>query len=97
MKKDVAYYRLTAVIRYIFFGCRASGEKKAIKTTPILVRSNMNFQNKTRILVSVAMLSAVAYLLAFIEIQVPLSPSFAKIGYFRLTGANCSVCLWPII
>lgn len=35
-------------------------------------------QNKTRIMVSVAMLSAISYLLAFIEISVPLSPSFAK-------------------
>ena len=38
----------------------------------------MKSRNKTHKLVSVAMLSAVAYLLAFIEIQVPLSPSFAK-------------------
>ncbi len=32
----------------------------------------------TRMLVSIAMLSAISYVLAFVEIQVPLSPSFAK-------------------
>ena len=56
----------------------------------------MKSQNKTRILVSVAMLSAVAYLLAFIEIQVPLSPTFAKMDISDLPALIAAFAFGPV-
>lgn len=56
----------------------------------------MNSQNKTRILVSVAMLSAVAYLLAFIEIQVPLSPTFARMDVSDLPALIAAFAFGPL-
>lgn len=56
----------------------------------------MKSQNKTRILVSVAMLSAVAYLLAFIEIQVPLSPTFAKMDISDLPALIAAFAFGPL-
>lgn len=56
----------------------------------------MKSQNKTRIMVSVAMLSAVSYLLAFIEISVPLSPSFAKMDVSDLPALIAAFAFGPI-
>ncbi len=56
----------------------------------------MKFKNKTRVLVSVAMLSAVAYLLAFIEIQVPLSPTFAKMDISDLPALIAAFAFGPL-
>lgn len=56
----------------------------------------MKSQNKTRTLVSVAMLSAVAYLLAFIEIQVPLSPTFAKMDISDLPALIAAFAFGPL-
>lgn len=56
----------------------------------------MKSQNKTRIMVSVAMLSAISYLLAFIEISVPLSPSFAKMDVSDLPALIAAFAFGPI-
>ena len=56
----------------------------------------MKSQNKTRTLVSAAMLSAVAYLLAFIEIQVPLSPTFAKMDISDLPALIAAFAFGPL-
>lgn len=56
----------------------------------------MKSQNKTCTLVSVAMLSTVAYLLAFIEIQVPLSPSFAKMDISDLPALIAAFAFGPL-
>lgn len=56
----------------------------------------MKSQNKTRTLVSAAMLSAVAYLLAFIEIQVPLSPTFAKMDISDLPALIAAFAFGPV-
>ena len=49
-------------------------------------RSSAENQNigKIRILTASAMLSAIAYLLQFIEFQLPLSPSFAKFDFSEI-------------
>lgn len=56
----------------------------------------MKSQGKTRILVSVAMLSAVAYILAFIEIGVPLSPSFARMDISDLPALIAAFAFGPM-
>lgn len=56
----------------------------------------MKTQSNTRTIVSVAMLSAVAYLLAFIEIQLPLSPSFAKVDISDLPALVAAFAFGPM-
>lgn len=56
----------------------------------------MRTQRNTRTIVSVAMLSAVAYLLAFIEIQLPLSPSFAKMDVSDLPALVAAFSFGPM-
>lgn len=56
----------------------------------------MKSRNNTRKLVSVAMLSAIAYLLAFIEIQIPLSPSFAKMDLSDLPALIATFAFGPL-
>lgn len=50
----------------------------------------------TRILVSVAMLSAISYILAFIEIQLPLSPSFAKLDLSDFPALIAAFAINPL-
>ena len=56
----------------------------------------MKSHNKTQILVPMAMLSAVSYLLAFIEIQVPLSPDFAKMDVSDLPALIAAFAFGPL-
>lgn len=56
------------------------------------VKSRFN----TRILVSVAMLSAISYVLAFIEIQLPLSPSFAKMDLSDFPALIAAFAISPL-
>lgn len=56
----------------------------------------MKKKTSTRLLVSTAMLSAVAYLLAFIEIQMPLSPSFAKVDISDLPALVAAFAFGPL-
>lgn len=56
----------------------------------------MKSRNNTRKLVSVAMLSSIAYLLAFIEIQIPLSPSFAKMDISDLPALIAAFAFGPL-
>lgn len=56
----------------------------------------MKIQNNIHTLVSTAMLSAVAYLLAFIEIQLPLSPSFAKMDLSDLPALIAAFAFGPL-
>lgn len=51
--------------------------------------------NKTKLLVVISMLSAISFLLAFIEIQVPLSPSFAKMDISDLPALICAFAFNP--
>ncbi len=50
----------------------------------------------TRTLISIAMLSTISYLLAFIEISIPLSPSFAKMDISDLPALIASFAFSPI-
>ena len=56
----------------------------------------MKSKNKTRLLVTVAMLSAIAYLLAFIKIGVPLSPSFARMDISDLPALIAAFAFGPL-
>lgn len=49
-----------------------------------------------RTLTSVAMLSAISYMLAFIEIQAPLSPSFAKMDISDLPALIAAFAFSPL-
>ena len=63
---------------------RAGLSKSNFISHGVIMNNNVNLtastkiRLSTRMLVSIAMLSAISYVLAFVEIQVPLSPSFAK-------------------
>lgn len=50
----------------------------------------------TRILVSIAMLAAISYVLAFIEIQVPLSPTFAKMDLSDFPALIAAFAISPL-
>lgn len=50
----------------------------------------------TRILTGIAMLSAVAYVLQFIEFQLPLSPSFAKFDFSEIPALLGGFAYGPI-
>lgn len=54
-----------------------------------------NLKN-TRTLVSIAMLSTISYLLAFLEINLPLSPSFAKMDISDLPALIASFAFSPV-
>lgn len=54
----------------------------------------MRFNTKT--LVSVAMLSAISYVLAFVEISVPLSPSFAKMDLSDFPALIAAFAISPL-
>lgn len=56
----------------------------------------MNSKNKTRVLVSVAMLSAISYVLVFIELPMPLSPSFAKMDISDLLALIAAFAFSPV-
>lgn len=58
--------------------------------------TNTKVRFNTRILVSIAMLSAISYVLAFIEIQVPLSPTFAKIDLSDFPALIAAFSLSPL-
>lgn len=58
--------------------------KKVIVNRPSQLSTRKRFVGKTRMLTGAAMLSAVAYLLQFIEFQLPLSPSFAKFDFSEI-------------
>lgn len=58
--------------------------------------ANTRERFRTRILVSIAMLSAISYLLAFIEIQIPLSPSFAKMDLSDFPALIAAFAIGPL-
>lgn len=51
---------------------------------------------KVRILTGAAMLSAIAYLLQFIELQLPLSPNFAKFDFSELPALIGGFAYGPV-
>lgn len=56
-------------------------DKQVIASKPSQFSAKKQVGAKTRVLTGAAMLSAVAYLLQFIEFRLPLSPSFAKFDF----------------
>lgn len=68
-------------------------ETTAIQTNPCEKKSTAG---KTRILTGVAMLSAVAYLMQFMEFQQPFSPAFAKIDFSELPALIGAFAYGPV-
>lgn len=56
----------------------------------------MKKKSSIKVLAPIAMLAAVAYLLAFIEIQLPLSPTFARMDVSDLPALIASFALGPV-
>lgn len=68
--------------------------KQVIVNKPSRFSDEKRVVGKTRILTGAAMLSAVAYLLQFIEFQLPLSPSFAKFDFSEIPALIGEFCNW---
>ena len=60
----------------------------------VAIQKKSSIQN-VRTLTMTAVLSAIAFVLAFFEFPVPLSPSFGTHGFVVLACADWSLCLWP--
>ena len=70
--------------------------KKVIVNRPSQLSTRKQFVGKTRMLTGAAMLSAVAYLLQFIEFQLPLSPSFAKFDFSEIPALIGGFAYGPV-
>ena len=66
------------------------------KETQAIPCTKKRVTGKTRIMTGVSMLSAVAYLLQFIEFQQPLSPSFAKFDFSELPALIGGFAYGPV-
>ncbi len=56
----------------------------------------MNTSEKTRLIVRIAMLSAIAVVLSFVELQVPIFPSFLKLDVADIPAIIGAITLGPI-
>ncbi|WP_279139398.1 ECF transporter S component [Faecalicoccus pleomorphus] len=62
----------------------------------LTIKNKSRTFTNTRILTGIAMLSAVAYVLQFIEFQLPLSPSFAKFDFSEIPAFLGGFAYGPI-
>ena len=70
--------------------------KQVVVNKPSQLSTEKRIGGKTRILTGAAMLSAVAYLLQFIEFQLPLSPSFAKFDFSEIPALIGAFAYGPV-
>jgi riboflavin transporter FmnP len=95
MREDMNKVALLVSVRaglsksnFISYGVAMNNQTQQATTT----KNHFN----TRTLVSVAMLAAISYVLAFIEIQVPLSPTFAKMDLSDFPALIAAFAINPL-